>query len=408
MKNTKKLLIILLSLAVIAASVSFAAVAAADGTQKMYLTLSASPSSGVGAGDVVTVTIKAVNNYNATTMCWPVLIPNAIFELVEAPAGGKIGNAKALNQLTAGGSSFSAVQSTEDRCFTSAYKKTQYTCLLLQWIGNTGSGGAVNIFNSTGGQNIMSFQIRVKQTPTVNSGKIVIPGAVRGVFTYQAITEPYYPESIFNIYSESVPASDFPYIDFGNPNVSHVEVAETTVYLQTEAPGIKAAAGKNDITFMTKDPYGNDLPYKLVYGFTGINFEPIVSETDVLKWVVPTGEATLRVTQSPGGYGTGAKIEVLKPSMGNQVVDTYYIVIFGDINGDSVVGGGDVTQADNALMYIPEWTMGIDVWTSPYFFACDVDGADFALNGADINMIDNAELGIGTVNQKHQGGFTYY
>lgn len=68
------------------------------------------------------------------------------------------------------------------------------------------------------------------------------------------------------------------------------------------------------------------------------------SDADILdKLATPAG--SIRVTANDMGvYSTGAKIELLSAS--GDVVETYYYIYFGDINGDGVVDFSDVTTVE--------------------------------------------------------------
>ena len=89
------------------------------------------------------------------------------------------------------------------------------------------------------------------------------------------------------------------------------------------------------------------------------------------------------------GNGTGAVLTV-KDTAGN-AVDTYTLVIFGDVNGD-----GDVTGADSAEIKLA--SLGKTIEGDAYNFAADVNG-DGAITGADSAEVKLTSLGKeGTVN----------
>ena len=76
----------------------------------------------------------------------------------------------------------------------------------------------------------------------------------------------------------------------------------------------------------------------------GIDVYDFYGDAEILdKLATPAG--SIRVTANDMGvYSTGAKIELLSAS--GDVVETYYYIYFGDINGDGVVDFSDVTTVE--------------------------------------------------------------
>ena len=76
----------------------------------------------------------------------------------------------------------------------------------------------------------------------------------------------------------------------------------------------------------------------------GIDVYDLYGDAEILdKLTTPSG--SIRVTANDMGvYSTGAKIELLSAS--GDVVETYYYIYFGDINGDGVVDFSDVTTVE--------------------------------------------------------------
>ncbi|NLB36331.1 MAG: hypothetical protein GX824_03385, partial [Clostridiales bacterium] len=66
--------------------------------------------------------------------------------------------------------------------------------------------------------------------------------------------------------------------------------------------------------------------------------------------------------------GTGTEVRLIDNAT-NEVLKTYYIVIFGDIDGD-----GRITSLDSsALLNVVSYNADIS-YDSPYYYAADIDG----------------------------------
>ena len=63
-----------------------------------------------------------------------------------------------------------------------------------------------------------------------------------------------------------------------------------------------------------------------------------------------TGDGTIRITPSKGTNicGTGTKVELIDNVTGD-VVEAYYVIVAGDVNGDAVCNANDVTIAENTF-----------------------------------------------------------
>lgn len=61
------------------------------------------------------------------------------------------------------------------------------------------------------------------------------------------------------------------------------------------------------------------------------------------------GDGTMAVIKGAGGYGTGAMITVTDNVTG-EIVEEFYVVIYGDINGDALFNASDVSDAYDAYV----------------------------------------------------------
>lgn len=93
-------------------------------------------------------------------------------------------------------------------------------------------------------------------------------------------------------------------------------------------------------------------------------------------------------TETSAGFGTGTKVEVLYKG---EVVETYYIVIFGDVTGDGYIDAFDVAVLSSAANFEIEYEDG-----SAYAFAADLNGDEFvdSFDCAVLNAAANYETTI--------------
>ncbi len=77
------------------------------------------------------------------------------------------------------------------------------------------------------------------------------------------------------------------------------------------------------------------------------------------------GFANVEIVGTDNGYGTGTKVNLV---LGNTVIDTYYVVIDGDINGDLYIDAYDLTYSTA----LTNFELTYDE-TSPEFMASDLN-----------------------------------
>ncbi len=98
----------------------------------------------------------------------------------------------------------------------------------------------------------------------------------------------------------------------------------------------------------------------------------------------------LQYTETENGFGTGTKVDVLNKS--GDVVDTYTLVIFGDVNGDGVVDG-----QDTAFIWMLIWMPSEE--TTAYTLAADVN-KDGVIDATDAEIVEQVGVLNGTVAQR--------
>lgn len=102
-------------------------------------------------------------------------------------------------------------------------------------------------------------------------------------------------------------------------------------WVEDLTPGLVAAEGST--TVIDNDNY---LIYDLEEGISQADFKS--------SFIEVVGNGRLQITTLAGSFGTGAKVELIDNAT-DEVAVTYYIVIFGDVNGD-----GNVDSIDAGCM----------------------------------------------------------
>ncbi len=144
-----------------------------------------------------------------------------------------------------------------------------------------------------------------------------------------------------------------------------------TCAVTVNGPQVTAVSGSNVTVNSIK---------KIVYG--------VPEGTTNLSAYLTTPYGELVYTPTALGYGTGTKIDVV---YNGNVIDTYYLVIFGDGDGDGYANGSDATLAAMAAshMITPD---------ALHAFALDVNG-DGNIDSTDSGLLDQAGLFLYSINQ---------
>ena len=135
-----------------------------------------------------------------------------------------------------------------------------------------------------------------------------------------------------------------------------------------------------------------------------------LNESELLdKYLSVEGDGELIVTLTPYNVcGTGTKIEVYD-NVEQAVVETYYIIIFGDINGDASVSAADSSMINDETLNVTSWSVeGASDYDYCKLMAADVAGTargtattlgDGVINTADEMTIVDVTLFISQINQ---------
>ena len=149
-----------------------------------------------------------------------------------------------------------------------------------------------------------------------------------------------------------------------------------------------------DIALVAKDGSTTviDQTGGLIYGLAqGISASEFAN-----NFVVVTGAGELRITYYNGTFGTGTKVELLN-AITSSVLKTYYIVIFGDVNGDGLVNAAD----RDMVKLVSSYQAVLPAGTS-FALAADLTG-DGATDAFDLNVFKAVIAGVAAVDQTKPG-----
>ncbi len=106
------------------------------------------------------------------------------------------------------------------------------------------------------------------------------------------------------------------------------------------------------------------------------------------EYLAVEGDGRLEVTPTMyGRCGTGTKVEVID-NVTDEVVEVYYIIIYGDVNGDSAIDASDVSAINAEDAGITNWSKAY--LTDGEYDYCKVLAADIAgVNDSDGDGVDD-------------------
>ena len=350
MKTAKRIFAVVVALT-LALSVFTVSAFALEGAMNVQVK---ADSSTYAAGDTVTVNIYISNNYNATCLRFPVLYSADVFEL---PTSGNIRLTAYDDCLTYKGS-LEANTSNDGSYIPAEYDASAYGGVLIQWTASVSSTN-IGCFNSTAAVKCFSFQLKVKSSAGGKTGTIFIPSE-SDLFYNQAVTDVTDATTICRIDTS---------LTFNALNVS-IDAGETD--------GITTYPGSSVII---------DYTAKTIRNWT----EGITSAT-IKSNVMPLGNATLTYVASEGSagaWGTGSKVRVWS---NGALLDDYYVLIYGDINGDGMIDISDSTELSKVASGY------INVTDAIFETAVDLDGSG-DIDISDYTAHTRAVSGVSTIDQ---------
>ena len=142
----------------------------------------------------------------------------------------------------------------------------------------------------------------------------------------------------------------------------------------------------------------------VIYGL-----ELFLDEALIDEYLAVEGDGYYTVTPVRNGcYGTGTVIEVYDRVTGEKL-ETFHIVVFGDLNGDARVNAVDSAIANDESLMLTTWSLkevyenGALVENADYkvymAMAADVNGKDGRIDATDVSDIRDTSLGTVVINQ---------
>ena len=360
MTKAKKVLSLVLAVVMVAATFAFSASAATQ--QNATFTVSVDNAT-VSKGDVITVTVNLTTDYYAGPTNVPVYYNPKVFEFVEKSVTG----AKIF------GETGTDMQSHNDAVTG---------CLKVAFIPDTAdSTAAAKVMN---GENLFTFKLRAIADGPSNIG--LKPGDQKtssniggtlycGAYKSSAITAN--PDTVGQTFTIKNTTAT---VGAAEPN--------TLVVKDTFANASSVIIDKYAPNFFKGDTDTTGVVYGIeTLGFSN-GFETYYALADALTTTL--GDEYLRITASNAEEGyesTGTLIEVLDTDK-TTVLETYYFVYFGDVNGDGYVDNGDASAAESYALESGYLTTIYEV------LGGDANGDTYTDNG-DSSMIETAALGQG-------------
>ena len=173
-------------------------------------------------------------------------------------------------------------------------------------------------------------------------------------------------------------------------------VAESTAVVEAATNGEIVPGTESDPVYITGYIYG---------------LETRLEEDELLaKYLAVEGDGRLEVTLTKYGVcGTGTMVEVIDNQTG-EVVETYYIIIFGDINGDADLDSIDISMLEEESLGYTMWSKNIpdnDAYDYCKLRAGDItelneDGTagDGSIGTADAAVFRDVKFGLAEIDQK--------
>jgi len=131
---------------------------------------------------------------------------------------------------------------------------------------------------------------------------------------------------------------------------------------------------------------------KLIFGLE----EGLTKNGFAANFVRVNGDATLRYTYVSDSFGTGTVVELVDNVTG-EVVETYTVIIFGDVDGD-----GFITVADeNIIDMVSSYQLELE--NAAFLFAADLTQDGF-VDAFDLNILSAATSYTATIDQTNPSG----
>lgn len=347
MKNKNKIIAIVVAVMLV---VSVFVVGTVANTKNTSVAISIDKTE-LSAGQSATVTVTASADYPVATASIPVFYDKTLVTVSNATAtltGYDVANV--TTDLTATDSS-------------RIYENTNMNSSKFGFVLVTYIGGAGDTVSTIDNKTILTFTITAKADI---SGEALVKCVTESAKTEENVAGMLY----FGTTTSGTTITSIP------ENVENINVTNASQSITITSGGTELIAESGKTTVV-------DTTNKYIYGITpGDNVE------DYIK----VNNGSFELVANSAGYtnGTGATVKVKNAS--GTIVDTYTVIIFGDVDGD-----GKINDSDKARMNIAILANTTANMEKKQFFASDVDG-NLAINDADKAMINIAILANSTEN----------
>ncbi len=173
----------------------------------------------------------------------------------------------------------------------------------------------------------------------------------------------------------------------GIPEDGMMPAYDLTIYPIFERVPVRLVAAEGSTTVIDRDTM-------IITGLT-TKMDTAMSE-DYLA-VEGDGYYTLTAVGNYSRFGTGAMVEVWDNADTSAPIETFYIVIYGDVNGDSAVNSLDGSIVQSEALYDTNWSRN-DTVDALKVMAADLV-KDGKIKNADADIIYNTALGITSIDQ---------
>lgn len=362
MKTSKKIFAVLLAVVLMFSAFAVCGFAAGEEQQepeKEWMTVTITTDKGADTyaiNDSVKVTVSIASNYYVPTFRFPILYDMAVLE--PAVLLGLKGEGNFASKGTFTSNKFNDGTTN----VPANYETGKWGVILVQWVGDA-HDGAVDCINNPEGEVVFSFNMTVKGSAAGKTGTIFIPGE-SDLLYYQAMEDPTVATSFYYLNAETCDMTFVP------ANVT-VEIPDVKLVPNSDYDS-KAVVDEENL---------------VVYGL-----EPgILSATDMRTKVSATGGSKLRVQQTELGFGTGTQISL---TLNSEVVKTYTVVLFGDVDGDC-----DFTVVDVAKTSLYA-SSKLTVPSTAVFMSADISiPQDYEIGFPDIGRISNVASSKADIDQ---------
>ena len=340
MKNKNKIIAIIVAVVLVA---SVFVVGTVANTKNTAVTISINKTE-LSAGQSATVTVTASADYPVATASIPVFYDKTMVTVSNATATL---TGYAVAEVT---TDLTAVDSAKIYANTNMNSE-KFGFVLVTYIG--GANDTVSIIDN---KTVLTFTITAKADV---SGDALVKCVTESAKTDDNVEGMLY----FGATTSGTTITSIP------ENVENIDV-------KNASKSATITTGSADLVAKADMPTVIDNTNKHIYGITA---------GDSVEDYIQVNNGSFELVANSSGYtnGTGAIVNVKNTS--GTVVDTYTIIIFGDVNGDGIVSDTDAATVSNV-------SLGGEIKGETNNISADVNG-DGGVSDTDAATVSNASLG---------------